>query len=436
MQAVVGLCAFAFVAAACSSAETADGPSPTPTPTPTPTATSSTAAAAATTIASASTTTDAASSTSAATTSTAAVPPVPLQDYAEQGPFWVGARQSTLPDDGEGRPVPITMWYPALAQHVSGGTTTTGAPAADGSAAVQGALVDAPPELAAGPFPLLVLSPGLGGPAGVYTPLAVHLASYGFVVVGADHGDKFLDAAGATTALLYDRPHDVVREIAYADLLTAPDGALAGLIDTEQIAVFGHSTGGTTTFQAGGARVDFSALEAWCLDKMEDPLALETCQFVGQRDVLAAKHGVDASQGDPLPSLWDSRVDALVAMAPGGELHAFGDEGMSAVQVPTLILQGAADEVVSPEYNAQWAFDQIGSANKTLAEFDGGTHLMFIFCCGYDVIAGGPRVEDLSAHLTTAFLLDILKGDKTAHAALLPDAVSFDGVEYTTTLQK
>jgi predicted dienelactone hydrolase len=275
----------------------------------------------------------------------------------------------------------------------------------------------------------------LGGPASAYTPLAAHLASYGFVVVAADHADDFQDSAGATTALLYDRPREVVREIAYADLLTAPDGAFAGLIDTDHIAVLGHSTGGTTTFQAGGARVDFSALEAWCADKMEDPLADETCQFVGQRDVLAAKYGVDASQGDLLPSLWDSRVDALVAMAPGGELHAFGDNGISAVQVPTLILQDTADEVVSPEYNAYWAYDHIGSTNKTLAKLEGGTHLMFLKCCGYDVTAGGPRFEDLTAHLTTAFLLDNLKGDRTAHAALLPEAVAFDGVEYTTTVQ-
>ena len=206
----LALCVLAVVAAACSSSGTADAP-----------ATSA-----------ASTTTAAPTSTSAAITTTAVEPTGPPPDYAEQGPFWVGAHQSTIPDDGEGRPVPITMWYPAKAQQDGGVTTTTAAPAADGSAAVQGAVVDAPWELSGGPFPLLILSPGLGGPAGAYTPLAVHLASYGFVVVGADHGDHFQDAAGATTALLYDRPDDVMREIAYADLLAAPDGAFAGLIGT------------------------------------------------------------------------------------------------------------------------------------------------------------------------------------------------------------
>ena len=407
------------VAAACSSSDTAGLA-----------ASSATESVNTTTVAETSTSTSAAPSSTAAATTTVAVttvvaPSGPLPDYAAPGPFAVGAHQYTIPDDGEGRPVPITMWYPA-AQDGNGAPTTT---------AVQAAVVDALPAVAGGPLARLVISPGLGAPIGVYTPLAAHLASYGFVVVGADHGDVFEDAGSTTTGLLYDRPHDVVREIAFADSLTAADGSLAGLIDTNHIAVLGHSSGGTTTFQVGGARVDFAALEAWCADKMSDPLAAETCQFVGQRDVLAAKYGVNASQGDALPALSDTRVDALVAMAPGGELHAVGDEGISAVKVPTLILQGTADEVVSPEFNAYWAYDHIGSTNKTLVKFDGGTHLMFISCCGYDATIGGPRSEDARAHLTTAFLLDVLKGDATAHSALLPGAVTFDGVEYSTTAQ-
>lgn len=37
---------------------------------------------------------------------------------------------------------------------------------------------------------------------------------------------------------------------------------------------------------------------------------------------------------------------------------------------------------------------------------------------------------DLMHHFTTAFLLDTLKGDPAAHAALAPEAVSFPGIEY------
>jgi hypothetical protein len=40
------------------------------------------------------------------------------------------------------------------------------------------------------------------------------------------------------------------------------------------------------------------------------------------------------------------------------------------------------------------------------------------------------RAHDLINHFTTAFLLDTLKGDAAAHAALAPDAVAFPGIEY------
>jgi hypothetical protein len=38
-------------------------------------------------------------------------------------------------------------------------------------------------------------------------------------------------------------------------------------------------------------------------------------------------------------------------------------------------------------------------------------------------------------HFSTAFLLDVLKGDKEAHTALLPHAAKFTGIQYQTTMK-
>src|SRR5436190_10606673 len=35
-------------------------------------------------------------------------------DYAKHGPFWVGTRELTIPDKEGKRPLPLTVWYPAL----------------------------------------------------------------------------------------------------------------------------------------------------------------------------------------------------------------------------------------------------------------------------------------------------------------------------------
>jgi predicted dienelactone hydrolase len=364
-------------------------------------------------------------------------------DYAKQGLFLVGTQEFVIPDEAGKRPLPFTVWYPALAPEDTSETKAEATTVSSGRETVPRAIQGAVPALTDTPYPLIIITHGLGGSRTDYTSLAVHLASYGFVVAAAEHADTSYDLTEpiipvydqVTTLLLYDRPHDIVREISYADTLTASDGALAGLIDTEHTAVLGHSTGGTTAFQAGGARVNFQALETWCEDKKSVGFARETCQFVGHGDALTTRYGVDKPEDGLFPALWDDRVAAIVAMAPGGELHAFGDDGIAAVQVPTLILVAAADTAVSPEHNAFWAYDHISSQNKTLASFDGGSHMIFLACCGYDNAKGGPRFEDLKAHLTTAFLLDILKGDQTAHKALLPDTVVFDGVEYKTTIQ-
>jgi hypothetical protein len=54
------------------------------------------------------------------------------------------------------------------------------------------------------------------------------------------------------------------------------------------------------------------------------------------------------------------------------------------------------------------------------------------FACA-DPVWDMDRAHDLINHFTTAFLLDTLKGDKDAHAALLAENVSFLGITYETT---
>jgi predicted dienelactone hydrolase len=255
------------------------------------------------------------------------------------------------------------------------------------------------------------------------------LASHGFVVAAADYDTGPLDGQGSwgdqqTVGLLYNRPASVVRVIGYADMWSAAGGKLAGVIDTSRIGVWGLSTGGTTAIQAAGAQVDLKALDAWCAANKEDASAYETCQFVGHEQALATRHGVADPFAAPMPPIWDKRVAALVAAAPGGELHAFGDRGIAAVKLPTLIMFASDDHVVSPKFNALWAYDAIGSPDKALAVFDRGGHTLFM-------TSSAPHFDEATA-LATAFFLAILKGDAEGRAALMPDALSFPGLSYRT----
>lgn len=363
----------------------------------------------------------------------------PSVDFASPGPDAVGFKQMALPDKDGKRPLALTIWYPAAADPTQPSATFDARP---GNPSAVRARKDAPAAPSGGPYPLVIIAHGLMGSGSVYFLWGTHLASYGFVVMtvdAKDFGDTSLDAASNAEAdaivLLHDHPNDILREIAFADTLTAPGGALASQIDTDHIGVWGHAAGGTTALQAAGARIDFQTLAAWCGDKRSDYFAAESCQYVGHETAIAALYGVTDPMAEPLPPLADNRVAAIVLAAAGGQLHAFDGDGLTGLAVPTLFMAGTGDVSVSPTYNSVWAFDQIGSPIKALAIFDGGTGRSFRSCCGYDRAQGGPDLRDLRAHLTTAFFLDLLKGNPAAHQALLPGAFAITGVEYKTTMQ-
>jgi predicted dienelactone hydrolase len=342
-------------------------------------------------------------------------------DFTKPGPLAVGVQKFSIPDVTAKHPMATTVWYPTMG------------PAIDPADATLKVVTDATPATG-GPYPLVVVIHGASGVGAMYSTFSSQLASYGFVVAAANY-DGLLDGAPEegvsfvqrnAIGLLYNRPADVVRLIAYADTLTALGGKLEGIIDMSHIGVWGHSTGGTTVFQAGGAQIDFKGLDGWCAEHGKESTASETCQFVGAEQAVAKYYGTADPFAAPMPPIWDHRVAALVAGAPGGELHAFGDTGIATVKVPTLIMFAANDAIVFPKYNALWAYDGIGSQLKSLAAFDDGGHRMFL----------DERVPQfkVAAALATAFFLDILKGDAEGRAALRPDAFSFPGLTYKSTL--
>ncbi|WP_431299075.1 alpha/beta hydrolase family protein [Tabrizicola sp. BL-A-41-H6] len=339
-------------------------------------------------------------------------------DYTKPGPYAVGLRKFTIPESSDSHSMPAMIWYPAAG------------PAPDPTAELS--VTSDTPAATTGPFPLVVVIQGANISPLVLGTLGRRFASHGLAVAAADLDTGPLDGGGDwqdqhSSWLLYDRPANVVRVIRYADMLTAQGGTLAGVIDTSRIGVWGLSTGGSTAFQAAGAQVDLKALDTWCIDKTADEKATESCQFVGHEQAVATRYGVSEPFAAPLPPIWDSRVAVLVAAAPGGELHAFGDKGIAAIKLPTLIMFASDDNVVSPEFNALWAYEGIGSPTKVLAMFDRGGHT-------FSVNSRSPIFNQATA-LATSFLLAILKDNPADEAKLIQNAVSFPGLTYRTTLK-
>jgi len=203
----------------------------------------------------------------ATTDATASVAP---QDFSGRGPFAVGVTRLQL-----GTGAPVEVFYPVdrgavpadasayayTPEEVWGSLLSVFPPGVVSPTEVPDAWVEAPASTS-GPFPLVVFSHGWGSERLFYSFHNAHLASWGFLVAAPEHLSRDLLARlneGQTTL----PPNDVEVIADTVDLLeaenTRPDGALQGRVDTDQVAVEGHSSGGRDAALAA----DLPEVDTW-----------------------------------------------------------------------------------------------------------------------------------------------------------------------------
>ena len=361
---------------------------------------------------------------------TATVPPAPPA-YAAHGPYAVGARDFDV--QGTDYTLNFTMWYPALnpdnareeiTYHISDKFADMANLPVTGRA-----IQNAAPDTAQGPYPLVIFSAGLGAPPVGYAYLLEHLASYGFVAMASDQREEPAWAGAAT------RPIDTKLAISFADTATAPGGALDRLLDMEHIAVMGHSSGGWTALVGAGAQFDFGGCAVRPADLCRD--------WIPHVQEIASQLGLQTVPSGLWPSMNDARVEAVIALAPDGDIWGSEYEGVVAVKVPALILVGTSDSTNLPDQAAYPIYQHLGSAQKGLIKFEKANHFVFVPTCRdapwlpssvcSQTYWDTDQAHALINHFATAFLLTEFKGDKEAAKALRPENVSFAGIEYETT---
>jgi predicted dienelactone hydrolase len=359
--------------------------------------------------------------------------------YAKRGKYIVGTRELRI--DHPTRPLDVAVWYPATNPERKKVEATYRFLALSGTGQ---ALRDAPADLSGGPYPLVVFSHGLSGAKYQSIFYVEHLASYGFVVIAADHpGSTFgtitAESVQESFAL---RPLEVLRQIAFAETLTAADGLLAGAIDMAAIGVTGHSFGGYTSIAVGGARFDFSLMREKCTPQLSQAERREAnCATLEAADALATLRGLSETPQGVWPATSHPNIKAIVLLAPSSA-PAFGKAGLAAVTAPTMIIVGSKDGATVPERDAYPMYQGISSTAKAQVVLENADHYIFVDECIPALILLGQyrrcsdsvwdmaRAHDLTNHFATAFLLRTLRDDTTAGAALDPSKVAFTGVNY------
>lgn len=365
--------------------------------------------------------------------------------YAIRGEHLVGTQDFII--DGE-MPLDITVWYPALNPDNLDESTTypyvvkMGMP--DMAASVTGyAITDAPYNLNDGSYPLVIVSPGFLVGRTNYVWLSEHLASHGFVVISPEHHEQLDETLSDFSKSSILRPEDITEVLDFVDAQVA-DGEFVGFIDTEQVAVMGHSLGGYTSLAIAGAQMDLAYMADLCAEAEQagDPNAWLCGLILPYASNMAELVGLDAVPDGLWESMSDDRVDAIIPMA--GDAYMFGDAGLANISIPVMAIGGTADTGTPFAWGTQPTFESVSSANKILVGLENAEHMVFGSTCddlpffteiGFYEMCSDPvwdmeRAHDLVNHFATAFLLAELKQDTDAAAMLAPDAVTFIGVTY------
>ena len=279
---------------------------------------------------------------------------------SEPGPYFAGNMVYAVVDESrDGRQIWLTIWYPAL-EHAD----------AQGNPISR----DAPPDLNGAPYPLIFT----GKNSGRFL-FSSHLASYGFVMAIVSSPGFSYTAPWNNTVI--DGPLDFLLAL---DVFTSnPPEGLGGVLDTDRVGVAGYSSDGFFTLALGGARINPEYYLSQCAQtpSMDPPLSPfwteYFCNLSERWDEFSSQVGAEISTVSD--GLWqpttDDRILAVMPMAPDSA-WLYGPEGLAVIDIPSLIIAGTADNLVSYEMASCYIYEHLVNSDRVLVSFVGRDHMM------------------------------------------------------------
>ena len=284
------------------------------------------------------------------------------------------------------------------------------------------AVRDAPPDGAAGPYPLLIISHGYPGNRFLLSHLAENLASKGFVIASIDHADSTYNDQTAFGSTLLNRSLDqlfVLNQMARLNI-SDPSGTLKGMVNAENTGLIGYSMGAYGAVNTIGGGVTAASV-AYNWGTPEGALAVRQA---GNAAYVASM---------------DKRIKAAVAFAPWGWNAGFWDAaGLAGVKTPVFFVAGSVDSISGYSPGVRNIYEASVNATRYLLTYENAGHNagapipspkeMFDLKCGdgtwtcsehyTDPVWDNVRMNNIAQHFVTAFLTKYLLNDVNMDAYL------------------
>jgi len=241
---------------------------------------------------------------------------------------------------------------------------------ATGSGAPIQALVLLP--AGSGPFPLVVLAPGLNTEFNSLLYVGEHLASHGYAVAALDFpytSGAAIKAAIQGTGAIPPANAWTGQPQTVSALIDQVQRRWGERVDTNTVGVLGQSLGGYTTVALAGAPLDWAHLRQQCRALADprqvvvNPAVIWQCQAPGQ--VVERR------------DFRDPRVRAAVAVNPVTS-PIFSPASMAELTVPLLVIAGSHDLFAPPVSQQLVPYVAIRQADSLLVLQRNGTHLSFL----------------------------------------------------------
>ena len=243
----------------------------------------------------------------------------------ETNNFFTGSRQLEILDDKLGISFPVLVHYPTHAQSIP---TQTGPYTMDVS-------VDA--EIAAGKFPLILISHGNSGSHLIYRTISTYLAQHGYIVAMPEHygNNRRNNELAQSIENLQYRPRHCSLTVDHLIQEYTPS------IIREKIGIIGHSFGGYTALALAGGT-------PWT----QSGIAVEVQS--------------------------DSRIKALILMAPAAA-YFYPEGSLNRVNLPILLMIAQHDQFTPEKWTSDIILKQVPDPAKIiLRTIENAGHFSFI----------------------------------------------------------